>query len=202
MNRKVIIATKNKGKAKEFSSLLSEYGIEVITLLDIEHAPDIAETGQTFEENAILKAEGIAAYTNHFVIADDSGLIIDELDGMPGIFSARYAGEQKNDEANIEKVLHEMKDVPKGKRTARFYCALALAGPDIKTEVVHGTCEGTILFERQGDGGFGYDPIFCVSSLNQSMAELSASEKNRISHRREALNNLKSIVEKHFGGSD
>ena len=199
MSKQVIIATKNKGKAKEFESLFSEYGIEIFTLLDIQEAPDIDETGDTFEENAILKAEEIARLTNQFVIADDSGLIVDALDGRPGIFSARYAGEPTDDEANIDKVLAEMIDVPDEKRSARFYCALALAGPKIKTEVVHGTCEGRVLHKRRGNNGFGYDPIFFSEEAGKSTADLTPSEKNKMSHRHAALLNLKPIVTKHFG---
>ncbi|MBS4208921.1 XTP/dITP diphosphatase [Bacillus sp. FJAT-50079] len=198
MKRAVFIATKNKGKADEFAALFAPYGVEVKTLLDLPSLPDIAETGMTFEENAILKAEGISKLTNEIVIADDSGLIIDELDGMPGIYSARYAGEEKNDEANIDKVLTEMKEVPEEKRTARFYCALAIAGPNIETETVNGICEGMILPERKGANGFGYDPVFYSLSAKKSMAELTSEEKNQLSHRAFALKNLQPLVDKYF----
>ncbi|MBS4222610.1 XTP/dITP diphosphatase [Lederbergia citrea] len=199
MKKQIIIATKNKGKAKEFEALFSPYGVEVLTLLDIENAPDVEETGTTFEENAIIKAESIAHLLNMIVVADDSGLIIDELDGMPGVFSARYAGEPKDDEANIDKVLLEMREVPDEKRTARFFCALAVAGPGMETSVVTGKCEGEILKKRQGENGFGYDPIFYSSSAGKSMAELASNEKNKISHRAEALKNLEPIVSHLFG---
>src|SRR5690606_33877674 len=119
-------------------------------------APDIEETGDSFEANAILKAEGIANLTQSIVIADDSGLMVDESEGRPGIFSARYAGPQKDDEANIDKVLAEMREVPVEKRSARFICALAIAGPNISTRTVIGKCEGVILSERIGTNGFGY----------------------------------------------
>lgn len=195
MNSKVIIATKNAGKAKEFKSLFYEYGVDVLTLLDIPNAPDIEETGTSFEENAKLKAEGISKITNVMVIADDSGLVVDELDGAPGVYSARYAGEQKDDEANINKVLDEMKDVPEEKRTARFFCVLAIASPNHETITVTGTCEGTILYERKGKNGFGYDPIFFSKELNKSMGEMSSIEKNEISHRAMALKKLKPILE-------
>src|SRR5690606_18081734 len=128
-----IIATKNKGKAREFKQLFEPFQITVKTLDEIQDAPDIDETGDSFEANAILKAEGIAKLTQSIVIADDSGLMVDELDGRPGIFSARYAGPQKNDEANIDKVLNEMREVPVEKRSARFVCALAIAGPNMST---------------------------------------------------------------------
>ncbi|WP_212973180.1 XTP/dITP diphosphatase [Bacillus sp. J14TS2] len=196
--KKVMIATKNRGKAAEFETLFSRYGIEVRTLLDVESHPDIEETGNTFEENARIKAETLSNELNGMVLADDSGLIVDELDGAPGIYSARYAGEEKNDEANIDKLLYEMKDVPDNKRTARFYCALALAIPGEETVFVSGKCEGKILTERHGMNGFGYDPVFFAITAGKSMAELTSEEKNQISHRSEALRNLEPIMENLF----
>src|SRR5690606_25940038 len=140
MKNKVIIATKNSGKANEFKEIIANDHTEVLTLLDLPEDIDIEETGSTFEENAILKAETIAKKYETIVIADDSGLVIDALDGRPGVYSARYAGEEKNDDANIDKVLAEMAHVPRGKRSARFYCALAAAIPGKETIVVSGTC--------------------------------------------------------------
>ncbi len=198
MMRKVVIATKNRGKAKEFEQLFMSLGVEVLTLLDLPESPDIEETGTTFEENAILKAEAIAAITGSIVIADDSGLMIDALDGRPGVFSARYAGDGHDDEANIDKVLDEMKHVPEEKRSARFYCALAIAGPRIDTITVSGSCEGMILSKRRGVNGFGYDPIFFVASEEKSMAELSPEVKNKLSHRAHALKKLESLAGKLF----
>lgn len=191
----VIIATKNRGKAKEFEEIFRSRGYEVRTLLDYPEIADIEETGTTFEENAILKAEAVAAQLNKLVISDDSGLIVDALEGRPGIYSARYAGEQKDDEANIDKVLRELNGVPSEKRTARFYCALALAVPGQKTLTVSGTCEGKILEERRGTNGFGYDPIFFVVEKSCSMAELSAAEKNQISHRANAIKEMDKILD-------
>jgi XTP/dITP diphosphohydrolase len=192
----IVVATKNKGKAKEFEQLFSRYGIEVKTLLDFPAIPDIEETGETFEENAMIKAETVAKLINEYVVADDSGLAVDALDGRPGIYSARYAGPGKDDEANIDKVLKELEGVRQEKRTARFYCALALAGPGVATITVSGTCEGMILYERKGSGGFGYDPIFYVPSENRSMAELSPERKNKISHRAEAMKQLERHIQK------
>lgn len=192
----VIVATKNKGKAKEFERLFSTYGIEVKTLVDVPKIPDIEETGKTFEENAVIKAEAIAKITNSYVVADDSGLVIDALDGRPGVFSARYAGEEKSDEANIDKVLSELVGVSAEDRTARFYCALAIAGPDFETLTVNGTCEGLILNERRGAGGFGYDPIFFVPSEGKAMAEMSPERKNELSHRALAMRNIEPYIEK------
>ncbi|MFE4243391.1 XTP/dITP diphosphatase [Peribacillus butanolivorans] len=186
----VIIATKNKGKAKEFESLFSTKGYEVKTLLDVPDAPDVEETGTTFEENAILKAEAIAYQLGHFVIADDSGLIVDALDGRPGVYSARYAGESKSDEANTKKVLQELEGVPEAERTARFYCALALASPNQETITVSGTMEGLITEQPSGTNGFGYDPVFFVKEQGKTNAELTKEEKNQISHRAHALKAL------------
>jgi XTP/dITP diphosphohydrolase len=191
--KEVIIATKNAGKVKEFQTLFAEKEVEVKSLLDFENAPDVEETGETFAENAILKAETIANYLNKVVIADDSGLVVDALDGKPGVYSARYAGEHKNDKENIAKVLEELKGVPFEKRTARFHCALAVAIPRQRTVVVEGTCEGYIAEAPTGTNGFGYDPIFYVPEKQKTMAELSKEEKNKISHRANALKKLEKI---------
>lgn len=198
MEKQVIIATKNKGKAKEFEKMFSTFHIKVKTLLDFPEAIDVEETGSTFEENAILKAETISQQYNIMTIADDSGLVIDALDGRPGIYSARYAGEEKNDEANIDKVLAEMIDIPNDDRSAKFYCALAIAIPGKEAITVSGTCEGEILRERKGNNGFGYDPIFFIKDKGQTMAELPSEEKNRISHRAKAVDKLPSILQNLF----
>jgi XTP/dITP diphosphohydrolase len=190
MMKEVIIATKNAGKAKEFAALLGEKGVQVKTLLDFPDCPDVEETGSTFAENARLKAEAIAARFQRMVIADDSGLSVDALHGEPGVYSARYAGEEKNDEANIAKVLKKMEGVPFEKRTARFHCALAVAVPGKPTAVVEGTCEGYITEEPRGENGFGYDPIFFVPLHGKTMAELTKEEKNQMSHRADALKKL------------
>lgn len=189
--KKVIIATQNKGKARDFEALLSPLGYEVLTLLDVAEDLDIEETGTTFEDNAILKAEGVCKVLQTTVIADDSGLEIDALDGEPGVYSARYAGEAKSDEANIDKVLEKMAGVPEEERSARFRCVLAVASPGKTTETFPGFCEGTILTERRGENGFGYDPIFYVPKLEKSMAELTPQEKAAISHRGNAIRTLK-----------
>ncbi|MBF0706345.1 MULTISPECIES: XTP/dITP diphosphatase [Bacillales] len=188
--RKLLIATKNEGKVREFKRRFESEELTVISLLDLEEAPDVAETGHTFAENAVLKAEAIMKLTNQPVIADDSGLVIDALDGDPGVYSARYAGLDKNDEANMDKVLEEMKNVPEEDRGASFQCILAVAIPGQNTEVFSGSCKGTIAFERSGNYGFGYDPIFYLPSYGKTMAELSPEEKNAISHRGQALDRL------------
>ncbi|MCM3720581.1 XTP/dITP diphosphatase [Solibacillus isronensis] len=187
--KQVVIATKNKGKAKDFEALFGPFGYEVVTMFDVAPDVEIEETGKTFEENAILKAETLANMLGQIVIADDSGLAIDALNGEPGVYSARYAGDH-DDEANMVKVLENMKDVPEEQRTARFCCALAIAGPNMETKTVFGTCEGMIAHEKKGTNGFGYDPIFYVPALEKHMAELSAEEKGAISHRGNAIRKL------------
>lgn len=188
--KKVMIATKNPGKAKEFADLFQKYGIRVQSLLDMENSIDVEETGTTFAENAILKAETISERSGEAVIADDSGLVIDALDGRPGVYSARYAGLEKNDLANIEKVLKELKGVPLEKRTARFVCVLAVAIPGEETLTFEGQCSGLITREKSGSNGFGYDPIFYLPEKGQTLAELTKQEKNLISHRAVALNQM------------
>ncbi|MEH7125631.1 XTP/dITP diphosphatase [Bacillus sp. JJ1773] len=190
--QEVIIATKNAGKAKEFERMFMPLGYKVKTLIDYPEIDDIEETGSTFEENAILKAESVSKTLNKIVIADDSGLSIDALNGRPGIYSARYAGEEKSDEANMAKVLDELNDIPDKDRQARFYCALAVAVPGLETFTVSGTCEGLILREKRGSNGFGYDPIFFVVDKEKAMAELKPEEKAEISHRAQALRKLES----------
>lgn len=192
----VIIATKSIGKAKEFEKLFLPLGMTVKTLLDYPELEDVEETGTTFEENAVLKAETIAKILGVMVIGDDSGLEVDALEGRPGVYSARYAGIEKNDEANIDKVLAELQDVPESERTARFCCALAMAEPGKETLTVFGTCEGHILRERRGTNGFGYDPVFYVDAEGKSMAELSSEEKNKISHRANAIKQLEKSLQK------
>ncbi|MFD1863924.1 XTP/dITP diphosphatase [Planococcus chinensis] len=194
--KKVIIATQNLGKAKDFEALLRPFGYEVLTLRDVAEDVDVEETGTTFEENAILKAETIANMLNTTVIADDSGLEIDALGGEPGVYSARYAGGEKSDSANIDKVLAKLEGIPEEKRTARFRCVLAIASPGKETKTFHGTCEGYILEERFGENGFGYDPIFWVPTEGRTMAEMKPHEKAAISHRGNALRKLQISLSK------
>ncbi|GEK58084.1 nucleoside-triphosphate diphosphatase [Marinococcus halophilus] len=184
----IVIATKNAGKVKEFEHMFgSQYKVESLLEKKID---DIPETGVTFEENAIIKAEAVRDHLNCTVIADDSGLEIDALDGRPGVYSARYAGENKDDEANMEKVLQELKHIPRDRRSARFVCVLAVALPDGSVHTFTGTCEGEIAEARAGTNGFGYDPVFYLPGYKKTMAELNAEEKHRISHRGRALEKL------------
>ncbi|WP_010678337.1 XTP/dITP diphosphatase [Bacillus timonensis] len=193
--KEIMIATKNRGKVKEFRDLFASKGIDVKSLLDFPNIEDIEETGSTFAENAQIKAEAIAKKLNIPVISDDSGLAIDYLDGRPGVYSARYAGEHKNDFDNLNKVLNELQGVPDEQRTAKFHCALALAIPGEKTQIVEGTCEGIITAKPVGENGFGYDPIFFVPEIGKTMAELSKDEKNQISHRGVALRKMDKLLE-------
>ncbi|WP_107949948.1 XTP/dITP diphosphatase [Lysinibacillus parviboronicapiens] len=189
----VVIATKNKGKAKDFEALFEPLGYEVVTMFDVAPDMEIEETGTTFEENAVLKAETLAKALNTIVIADDSGLAVDALNGEPGVYSARYAGDH-DDEANMVKLLANLQGVADEKRTARFCCCIAIAGPNLETTTVFGTCEGVIAHEKRGTNGFGYDPVFFVPSLNCMMAELTAEQKGAISHRGNAIRKLKETL--------
>lgn len=189
----ILIATANAGKAREFEALFAKKGFKVKTLRDFPEIPEVEETGTTFEENALLKAETIARTLNMLVLADDSGLKVDALDGAPGVFSARYAGEFKSDAANNAKLLHELTGVAKGDRTAQFHCTLALALPGQTSLVVDGEVEGLILTIPKGENGFGYDPLFFVESKGKTMAELTQDEKNEVSHRAVALEKLDQV---------
>lgn len=193
--KEAIIATHNPGKVKEFKDILVPKGYDVKSLADIGFLEEIEETGHTFEENAVLKAEAVAKAVNKMVIADDSGLSVDNLGGSPGVYSARYAGEQKDDLANINKVLQELKGIEKEQRTARFRCALAVSIPGEETKTVEGHVEGYIAEEPKGENGFGYDPIFIVKDKDKTMAELTSDEKNKISHRANALKKLSQLLE-------
>lgn len=190
-NKTIVVATRNPGKAKEFKKMFAEKGYQVKTLLDFPELPDVEETGKTFEENARLKAETIAQLINQPVLADDSGLIVDALNGMPGIYSARFAGELKSDASNNAKLLHELTDVPKEKRAAKFHCTLVFAAPNKDSLVVEGNWDGEIGMIPRGDNGFGYDPLFFVPSEGKTAAELSEEVKNKISHRALAVAKLK-----------
>ncbi|MGP4075779.1 XTP/dITP diphosphatase [Halobacillus sp. K22] len=186
--KEVVIATKNAGKVGEFQELFSAYDIAVKSLLDFdEEITDIEETGNTFAENAAIKAEAAMDHYQIPVIADDSGLEIDALDGAPGVYSARYAGKEKDDDKNMEKVLDELIDTPLEKRTARFVCAIAVARPNEDTFVKTGVCEGSIALMSRGANGFGYDPIFIPKGSDRTMAEHTSEEKNSISHRHYAI---------------
>lgn len=192
-DKTIVIATGNPGKVKEFEALFAKEGYQIKTLKDYPDLPDVAETGHTFEENARLKAETIAQILQQPVLADDSGLIVDALNGMPGVYSARFAGEEKNDAANNAKLLHELTEIPDDQRTARFHCTLVFAAPKKESLVVSADWEGLIGRIPRGDNGFGYDPLFIVPELNKTAAELSQEEKNKLSHRAQAVTKLEKV---------
>ncbi|WP_313510969.1 ribonuclease PH [Enterococcus sp.] len=186
----IVIATGNPGKAKEFKAVFGAAGYEVKTLNDYPELPDVEETGKTFEENARLKAETIAKLLGRPVLADDSGLKVDALGGRPGVYSARYAGEQKSDAANNAKLLYELTDIPDAQRTAQFHCTLVFAAPDKDSLVVEAEWPGTIGRIPRGENGFGYDPLFIPEGFEKTAAELSQAEKNSMSHRGLAIQAL------------
>ncbi|MBO9610100.1 MAG: XTP/dITP diphosphatase [Paenibacillaceae bacterium] len=192
----VLIATRNKGKAREFAAMFAELGKEVRSLHDYPDMPEVAETGETFAANAYLKASAIARIAGVPVLADDSGLCVDALGGAPGVYSARYAGEHAADADNNAKLLRELAAIGAGDAAgrlspARFVCALALVDPvSGRTVAAEGECAGWIVSEPRGEGGFGYDPLFCVPAYGKTMAELPAETKQRISHRAQALERL------------
>ncbi|MDR0920858.1 MAG: ribonuclease PH [Lactobacillales bacterium] len=192
----IVIATRNAGKAKEFEALFGAKGYKVKTLLDYPELPEVVETGMTFEENARLKAETISQLLNQPVLADDSGLMVDILGGMPGVFSARFAGEHATDPANNAKLLHELTTVPDvDKRKAKFHCTLVFAAPEKESLVVEAEWDGHIGFIPKGENGFGYDPLFVVENGEKTSAELSPEEKNKISHRAQAVAKLENVWE-------
>ena len=179
--KELILASNNAHKVEEIKSILEDYNI--LTLKDINYTEEIVEDGSTFEENALIKARTISKYSGKTAISDDSGLSVDLLDGRPGVYSARYSKEQ-TDEKNIEKVLLELN----GKKSkAKFVSVIALVKPDGTELTFRGECHGEIIFEKRGTNGFGYDPIFYVPSLDKTFAELSAEQKNSISHRKQSL---------------
>jgi len=192
----VVIATRNSGKLREIQAILSPLGLKILSLRDFPEVPEIIEDGQTFEENAVKKAAAVSRQTSRMAIADDSGLAVDALQGRPGVFSSRYAGEKATDAERYQKLLKEMAGTPQGKRGASFICAMAVASPKGKVEVVEGECRGEIAFAPKGSHGFGYDPVFYLPEWGKTMAELEAEVKNRISHRAQALEKLKKVLPK------
>ena len=187
----ILIATKNEGKTKEFRQFFAQLGYKVENLNAYPDLPDVAETGLTFEENARLKAETIAELTGKMVLADDSGLKVDVLGGMPGVWSARFSGPDATDASNNAKLLHELAMVFEPKdRSAQFHCTLVMAAPGTQSLVVEADWEGYIATAPQGENGFGYDPLFLVGESGKTSAELSLEEKNKISHRAKALEKL------------
>lgn len=186
---KLLVATGNKGKLKEIKEILK--GVEVLSLSDAGIDCDVEETGTTFKENAYIKASEISRLSGFPVLADDSGLSVDALGGRPGVYSARFAGDNATDDDNVKKLLSLLSGVSKEKRSARFICAMCLIFPDgTKIEAEGSSCEGIILDEKRGENGFGYDPVFYAPEFNKTFAEMTMEEKNKVSHRKAALNAL------------
>jgi XTP/dITP diphosphohydrolase len=192
MKRKLILATRNKGKLKEIQVLLSDLDIDIMSLDEAENAPHVVEDGKTFMENAFKKAKVVAEATGIMALADDSGLEVDALDGAPGVYSARYSGENASDASNNEKLLAELKGVSSGKRGAHFSCVIIVYHPSGQWISTEAKCEGEITKKIIGDRGFGYDPVFYIPSIKRTMAQLLPEEKNSLSHRGKALAELKS----------
>ncbi|HCT0300794.1 TPA: XTP/dITP diphosphatase [Staphylococcus pseudintermedius] len=187
----IVIASSNQGKINDFKVIFSEDN--VIGINEMIEDFDVEETGTTFEENARLKSEAAAKLLNATVIADDSGLEVAALNGEPGVYSARYAGVQKSDEANIEKVLKGLEN--EENRAARFVCVISMTTATGETTMFKGTVEGEITLSQIGENGFGYDPIFLIPERQKTMAQLTAEEKSEISHRRKAIDQLKAYIE-------
>lgn len=187
---KIILATQNQGKVRELRELLLDDEIEVLSLLDIPGWEDVEENGVTFADNAALKAREAVRRTGLIALADDSGLEVDALEGAPGVYSARYAGDARDNERNIDKLLQHLESMPEDKRTARFRCALVMATPFGEEYLTEGAVEGRILTKRHGSDGFGYDPVFYVPEFSRTMAQLTLAEKNTLSHRAQAFRKM------------
>lgn len=187
----IVVGTHNKKKAREIARILESSDLRLLTLDDFPNAPEPIEDGKTFAENAIKKATELADELGQLVVADDSGLEVDALDGRPGVFSARYGGEHGNDPKNIERVLRELECVPPEKRTARFKCVASLASPGKLLATTEGVVEGVIADAPSGTNGFGYDPVFIVPVFGRTCAELDSHEKDSISHRGQAFRAMK-----------
>jgi XTP/dITP diphosphohydrolase len=192
---KILLATNNRAKVKEYAKLLQDIPYRIVSLEDMHISEQVEETGTSFEENAILKARRYAELSGLTTIADDSGLEVDALGGEPGVRSARYAGEGASDKERIDFLLNKLVDVPWEKRLAQFRCVIAIAYPDGKVQICQGQCRGILTFKPLGDNGFGYDPVFYLPDLHKTMAELSMSEKNAISHRGKAAEEARKALQ-------
>ena len=195
MIREVVLATRNRDKGREIAAILSGMGVTIRTLAEFPEMPEVVEDGKTCEANAIKKAREVAAFTGVTAIADDTGLMVDALGGRPGVYAARYAGEDATYEDNWRKLLTELKGVPSAKRTARFVTIAAIAHPhDDRVTVVEVVLDGAIATEPRGERGFGYDPVFLVPDYAKTLAELTPEEKNRISHRARAFAKVRELL--------
>jgi XTP/dITP diphosphohydrolase len=189
--KKIVLASRNTGKIKELRAMLGDIGISLLSLNDYPDSPEVLEDGKSFLENALKKARAVAEATGETVLADDSGLEVETLGGAPGIYSARYSGEEANDERNIRKLLEDLDGVPPAQRKASFRCVLVLYRSGGRHEDFEGRWEGVIAEKPSGQGGFGYDPVFFLPEMGMTVAELSPDVKNSLSHRAQALAKLK-----------
>jgi XTP/dITP diphosphohydrolase len=191
----VIVATRNKGKIREIRDALKGLNLRIYGLSDFPDVPEIEEDGHSFTENALKKARFYAKYFGKVTLADDSGLEVDSLKGLPGVYSARYAGERASSRDNNQKLLREIQGVPISKRGARFRCIIAMKSPEGREALADGSCRGKIGLKEKGKKGFGYDPLFILDKNGKTMAELSLEEKNRVSHRGKALRKIRKIID-------
>ncbi|MBI4621175.1 MAG: XTP/dITP diphosphatase [Desulfobacterales bacterium] len=194
----IVIATRNEGKLREIKELIKGLQVEILSLKDIPEVPVVRECGSSFRENALMKAEVIASFTKKVTIADDSGLEVDFLKGEPGVYSARFAGEDANDGENNKELLRRLEGVPLSKRGAAFRCVIAVVTPEGKEDIAEGECRGIIQFEGRGKFGFGYDPLFFVPEYRRTFAELSPEIKNKISHRAKAMEKLRVVLKEYL----
>ena len=192
----IVIATKNRGKVREIRRALKGRGLKIYSLNDFLDVPEIEEDGKSFTENALKKARFYSKYFGKLTLADDSGLEVDALKGLPGIYSARYAGNGASDRENNQKLLREMEAIRISKRGASFKCVMVMVFQEGKEAVVEGSCRGRIGFRELGKKGFGYDPIFILPQYGKTMAQLTLEEKNKVSHRGKALKKLRKIITK------
>jgi XTP/dITP diphosphohydrolase len=192
---KLLVATTNQGKLRELIQLLGPLNLDLVGLDQFDNPPFVDEDGATFKDNAIKKALTLARFSGYPTLADDSGLSVDVLAGAPGVFSARYAGQQGDDKANNRRLVKELQSIPLSRRKAHFHCCIALAWPDGRCSTVEGQVDGLIIDQERGTHGFGYDPLFLVPEYGKTMAELPAEIKNRISHRGRALQQLLPLIE-------
>lgn len=198
MARKLVLASRNRHKIEELQQMLHDLDIEVLSLDDVPNMPVVEEDGDTFVANASKKAWFTAKHTGFVSLADDSGLVVDALGGQPGVYSARFAGEEADDLKNNHKLLQMMTQLEGDQRRARFVCVIAISDPDGNIQTAQGKCEGQIDYKGRGTGGFGYDPLFIPEGYTRTFAELSSAEKNRISHRGQALLKARALLEQIF----
>lgn len=197
MKRQVVLGTHNPNKIREIHAILNGLALEILTMNDFPKIAEVEETGKTFAENALLKAREVYRQSGILTLSDDSGLEVDALNGAPGIYSARYAGEAKDSASNNRKLLEVLQDVPEQEREAQFRCVVAIVGPEVE-QVVEGIVRGMIIYDPRGQHGFGYDPLFVPDGFSQTFSEMGDELKNQISHRSQAFRKARKVLEKIF----